>query len=105
MASTSTNAVANAPPAYATVMHDFWGQKLPHIVVGVEDVRIVLQDTVKVFSGITHAGNLSTKLKEILAPYQNGAHPLERQTRGPNVAFGFPNLGNLNSLPNRPLWQ
>ena len=60
-------------PAYKTVMHTFWGKELPHIVVGVDDVRVVIQDAVKVFSGITNPSNLSTKLKDIMHPYQNGS--------------------------------
>ena len=83
----------DAPPAYATISLDFWGVKLPHIAIGVDDVRISLQDAVKAFSGINDSGQLSNKMKEIMAPYKNGARPIERRTRGPNATFGFPNLG------------
>jgi len=62
------------PPAYPTVLYSFWGEQLPHVVVGPDDVRVVLQDAVKAFSGIASKSNRSSKLKEIMAPYQNGAH-------------------------------
>ena len=103
-ATTTSNAVA-PPPAHPTISLDFWGQSLPHIVVGVDDVRLVLQSAVKVFSGITNTGNLSSKMKEILAPYQPGVRALERRTRLSNTTFGVPNMENHNSLPDNVLRQ
>ena len=80
-------------PAYKTVMHTFWGKELPHIVVGVDDVRVVLQDVVKVFSGIEHAGNLSTKLKDIMHPYQNGSFTLEHTSLDDRTSSSVHELG------------
>lgn len=87
-------APADGLPAYATVMLDFWGQQVPHVVLGTDDVRIVLQDAVKAFSGIDHAGTLSNKMKTIMPHYENGTCILKHLVRIPKIVFGFRSMKN-----------
>ena len=78
---------ANEVPALGTTDAPFWGAQLPHVVVEVDDVRIVLEDAVKKFSGINDPSNLSKKLTAIMAPYKNGTRSLEPLPRQLNVTI------------------
>ena len=70
----------DAPPAYATISLDFWGVELPHIAIGVDDVRISLQDAVKAFSGINDSGQLSNMSQAARAAARPMAQCDERRT-------------------------
>ena len=84
---------AESVPVYATVLHEFWGEQLPHIVVGLDDVRVVLQDIVKKFSGINDPSNLSSKMKIVMSPYINGICTLEHLAQLPYMTLS-PKLEN-----------